>query len=101
MGGKPALHAKITPTTVDRSGMFCGYGIWWSADLGNGHVITSAPSSPQRSWKQLVRWLDEPRFVAEGEDLQVLACYNENQINVEDIYMPREVVEQYQEQLVA
>jgi len=101
MGGKPALHAKISSVTLDHSGMLCGYGIWWAADLGNGHVITSAPSSPQRSWKQLVRWLEEPRFVSEGEDVQLLACYNDNQLNVEDVFMPREMVEQYQEQLQA
>jgi len=101
MGGKPALAAKISTATVEHSGMLCGYGIWWAADLGNGAVMTSAPSSPQRSWKQLIRWLDEPRFVNEGEDLQVLACYNDNQVNVEDIFMPREMVEQYQDQLQA
>jgi len=101
MGGKPAHYAKISSATVDHSGMLCGYGIWWAADLGAGHVITSAPSNPQRSWKQLVRWLDEPRFVSEGEDVQVLACYNDNQVNVEDVFMPREMVEQYQEQLQA
>jgi len=101
MGGKPALAAKISSATIDHSGMLCGYGIWWAADLGGGHVVTSAPGSPQRSWKQLVRWLEEPRFVSEGEDVQVLACYNENQVNVEDVFMPREMVEQYQEQLQA
>merc|ERR1711920_1207043 len=53
------------------------------------------------SLKQLVRWLEEPRFVSEGEDAQVLACYNENQFNVEDIFMPRQMVEQFQEQLQA
>merc|ERR1712050_696713 len=86
---------------MDRSGMLCGYGIWWAADLGNGHVITNSPTSSQRSWKQLIRWLDEPRFVSEGEDAQVLACFNENQFNVEDIFMPRQMVEQFQEQLQA
>jgi len=101
MGGKPGLHAKIRSTAIDHSGMLCGYGVWWAADLNNGHIVTSAPSSPQRSWKQLVRWLDEPRWVSEGEDVQVLACYNENQVNVEDIFMPREMVEAYQEQIQA
>jgi len=101
MGGKPALYAKISAATISHSGMLCGYGIWWAADLANGHVITSAPSSPQRSWKQLVRWLEEPRFVSEGEDVQVLACYSDNQVNVEDVFMPREMVEQYREQLQA
>merc|ERR1712087_504934 len=79
----------------------CGYGIWWAADLGNSNVMTSAPSSPQRSWKQLVRWLDEPRFVSEGDEAQVLACHNENQFNVEDIFMPREMLDRYQEQMQA
>jgi len=99
MGGKPALHAKISTMSIEKSGLLTGYGIWWAADLGNGHVVNSAPSSPQRSWKQLVRWLDEPRFVSEGEEIQVLSCYNDTQVNVEDIYMPQEMVQQYQEQL--
>lgn len=60
----PAPEVHQVPIT--ESGMLCGYGIWWAADLGNGHVLSSAPKSPQRSWKQLVRWLDEPRFVSEG-----------------------------------
>lgn len=101
MGGKPALAAKISCCSIDKSGMLCGYGIWWAADLGNGNIITSAPTNPQRSWKQLIRWLDEPRFVHDGEEVQVLGCFNENQVNVEDIYMPREMVEQFQEQMQA
>lgn len=96
MGGKPALMAKAVSIPVDHSGMLCGYGIWWAADLGNGNVITNSPNSPQRSWKQLVRWLDEPRFVSAGEDVQALACYNDTQVNIEDMYMPRELVDQYQ-----
>ncbi|CAE8583413.1 unnamed protein product, partial [Polarella glacialis] len=99
MGGKPALHAKISTATIEHSGMLCGYGIWWAADLGTGSVVSSAPSNPQRSWKQLVRWLDQPRFVAEGEEIQVLACFNDQQVNVEDIHVPREMAEQYQEEL--
>jgi len=94
MGGKPALHAKVSTATVDRGGVLSGYGIWWTADFGNGHAVTSSPSSPQRSWKQLVRWLDQPRCVAEGEEIQVLACYNDHQVNVEDIFAPQDVIEQ-------
>ena len=48
-----------------------------------------------RSWKQLVRWVDEPRFVNEGEELQVLACHNDNQVNIDDIFMPQEMVQQF------
>ena len=51
-----------------------------------------------RSWKQLIRWLDAPRFVSAGDDIQagtadlkltgavlsmsreVLACYNDHQV---------------------
>ncbi|CAE6959877.1 Art7 [Symbiodinium sp. CCMP2592] len=101
MGGKAALRAKVSSVKVDHSGMLSGYGIWWSADLGNGHMVTSNPSSPQRSWKQLIRWLDAPRFVSAGEDIQVLTCYNDHQVNVEDIYLPREMVDKYQEELLA
>jgi type II protein arginine methyltransferase len=101
MGGKPGLAAKISQATIDKSGMLCGYGIWWAADLGNGQICTTSPSSPQRSWKQLVRWLDEPRFVSEGDEVQVLCCYNDTQVNVEDIYMPQDMVQQYQEQMQA
>ena len=90
----------------------------------------------QRSWKQLIRWLDAPRFVSAGEDIQavttlctvcgdgepehvaeVLTCYNDHQVswslfdpllvfhkstevNVEDIYLPREMVDKYQEATV-
>ena len=89
-----------------------------------------------RSWKQLIRWLDAPRFVSAGEDIQaetmpcvacgdserehvaeVLTCYNDHQVswslcgfvltfyksaevNVEDIYLPREMVDKYQEATV-
>jgi hypothetical protein len=55
--------------------MLSGYGLWWSADLA-GHQVTSDPSNPQRSWKQLVRWLDEPRFVEEQEEIQVTVQKN-------------------------
>jgi hypothetical protein len=55
--------------------MLSGYGLWWSADLA-GHQGTSDPSNPQRSWKQLVRWLDEPRFVEEQEEIQVTVQKN-------------------------
>ncbi|CAE7475907.1 unnamed protein product [Symbiodinium pilosum] len=101
MGGKAALRAKISSVKVDHSGMLSGYGIWWSADLANGNVVTSNPSNPQRSWKQLIRWLDAPRFVTAGEDIQVLTCYNDHQVNVEDIFLPREMVDKYQEELLA
>eukprot|EP00933_Yihiella_yeosuensis_P005987 TRINITY_DN110609_c0_g1_i1.p1 TRINITY_DN110609_c0_g1~~TRINITY_DN110609_c0_g1_i1.p1 ORF type:complete len:1040 (+),score=248.14 TRINITY_DN110609_c0_g1_i1:41-3160(+) len=101
MGGKPALRAKISSAKIDHSGMLCGYGIWWAADLGNGNVVTNAPSNPQRSWKQIVRWLDQPRFVAEGEEVQVLTCYNEHQVNVEDLHISQELVAEYQEHLQA
>merc|ERR1740123_1868225 len=100
MGGKPALRATVAQMPIASSGLFCGYGMWWTADLGNGHAISSAPSSPQRSWKQLVRWVDEPRFVSEGEEVQVLACYNENQVNVEDVHMPQGMIEECQKQLL-
>jgi predicted RNA methylase len=100
LGGKPALQAKLSSSTFDRSGMLSGYGVWWSADLGSGYVCSNSPSNPQRSWKQLVRWLDEPRFVQEGQDVQVLACHNDNQVNIDDIFMPEELVQQYQAQLV-
>merc|ERR1719506_3625654 len=46
MGGKPALQAKLTTRTLDRSGMFSGYGVWWAADLGSGHLCSSAPTNP-------------------------------------------------------
>merc|ERR1719498_1951095 len=85
--------------TVDRSGMLSGYALWWSADLGDGVVCSNSPSDPQRSWKQLVRWNEEPRFVNEGEELQVLACHNESQVNIDDIYMPKEVVDQVKAQM--
>lgn len=101
MGGKPALRAKISTAVIETSGMLCGYGIWWAADLGNENVVTNAPHNPQRSWKQLVRWLDQPRFVSEGEEVQFLVCYNDYQVNVEDIHIPREMVQQYQEHLQA
>jgi len=94
MGGKPALRAKVSTVSIDSGGMLSGYGIWWAADLGNGHVVTNSPSSPQRSWKQLVRWLDQPRVVVEGEKIQVLTCYNDHQVNVEDIFVPKEVVDE-------
>eukprot|EP00930_Biecheleria_cincta_P058741 TRINITY_DN44536_c0_g1_i1.p1 TRINITY_DN44536_c0_g1~~TRINITY_DN44536_c0_g1_i1.p1 ORF type:complete len:1100 (-),score=272.11 TRINITY_DN44536_c0_g1_i1:41-3298(-) len=99
MGGKPALHAKISTASIDHSGTFSGYGIWWAADLGHGNVVSNAPDNPQRSWKQIVRWLDQPRFVAAGEEIQVLTCYNDHQVNVEDIFVSREMAEQYQEQV--
>jgi len=99
MGGKPALRARMSTVPITTSGMLCGYGVWWAADLGNGHAISSAPSSPQRSWKQLMRWVDPPRFVSEGEEVQVLSCYNENQVNVEDVHVPKAMVDQYQEQV--
>lgn len=70
MGKKPALRAKVTASKIDRGGMLAGYGLWWSAELGN-EVVTSDPRSPQRSWKQLIRWLDQPRFVEENEEIQV------------------------------
>uniref|UniRef100_A0A7S2JK76 Uncharacterized protein n=1 Tax=Zooxanthella nutricula TaxID=1333877 RepID=A0A7S2JK76_9DINO len=101
MGGQPALRANISQMTVSTAGVLSGYGIWWEADLGNGHQLSNAPTSPQRSWKQLVRWLDKPRFVADGEPVQVLACYNENQVNVEDIHMTDDIVAQCQEQMAA
>lgn len=101
MGGKPALHAKLSSTTIDQSGMFSAYGVWWAADLGYGNVCSTEPTNPQKSWKQLVRWLDEPRFVNEGEELQVLACHNENQVNIDDIFMPTEMVSDYRAQLQA
>ncbi|CAK8993048.1 unnamed protein product [Durusdinium trenchii] len=71
MGGKPALRAKVSSTKIDHRGMLSGYGIWWSADLRNGHSVTSDPRNPQRSWKQLVRWLDQPRPVEQNEEIQV------------------------------
>jgi len=101
MGGKPALHAKMATTSVDKNGMLSGYGVWWSADLGSGNICSSAPSNPQRSWKQLVRWVDEPRFVNEGEELQVLACHNDNQVNIDDIFMPQEMVQQFKAEMQA
>jgi len=101
MGAKPALHAKMTQMRICNSGMLCGYGMWWAADLGNGHVISNSPSSPQRSWKQIIRWLDEPRFVGEGEDVQVLASYNEQQVHVKDLAIPQEMFNQYREQIRA
>eukprot|EP00931_Biecheleriopsis_adriatica_P117772 TRINITY_DN93256_c0_g1_i1.p1 TRINITY_DN93256_c0_g1~~TRINITY_DN93256_c0_g1_i1.p1 ORF type:complete len:1039 (+),score=249.52 TRINITY_DN93256_c0_g1_i1:35-3151(+) len=99
MGGKPALRAKISSATIDHSGILSGYGIWWAADLGEGNVVTSHPDNPQRSWKQLVRWLDHPRYVEHGEEIQVLTCYNDHQVNVEDIYVPQGMVDEYQQAL--
>jgi len=99
MGGKPALRATATSMPITSSGLLCGYGVWWSCDLGHGFSISSAPQSAQRSWKQLVRWLDEPRFVSEGEEVQVLSCYNETQVNVEDVFMPEGMVEEYRQKL--
>mmetsp|Transcript_158119 Transcript_158119/g.291670 ORF Transcript_158119/g.291670 Transcript_158119/m.291670 type:complete len:1057 (-) Transcript_158119:452-3622(-) len=96
IGGKPALQAKLSTATIERSGMFSGYGFWWAADLGNGNVCANDPQNPQRSWKQVVRWLDTPRFVHEGEEVQVLACHSDHQVNIDDVYMPPEVMEQYQ-----
>lgn len=32
---------------------------------------------------------------------QVLACFNDNQVNVEDIHLTREMVEQYEKQQAA
>lgn len=100
MGGKPANFAKITSATIEHSGILSGYGFWWAADLGS-NVLCTAPESPQRSWKQLVRWLDEPRFVQEGEEVQVLACYSDTQVNLEDVHAPRDAVEQCKEQVVS
>lgn len=100
MGKKPALSAKVVSSKIHHRGMLSGYGLWWSADLA-GHQVTSDPSNPQRSWKQLVRWLDEPRFVEEQEEIQVLTCYNDQQVNVEDIHLTREMIEQYQQQQAA
>jgi type II protein arginine methyltransferase len=99
LGGKAALQAKLSSSTFDKSGMLSGYGVWWAADLGGGYVCCNAPTNPQRSWKQLVRWLDEPRFVQEGQDVQVLACHNDNQVNIDDIYMSEEMVQQYQAEI--
>ena len=62
--------SQVVSSKIDHRGMLSGYGLWWSADLG-GHAVTSDPSNAQRSWKQLVRWLDEPRFVEEQEEIQV------------------------------
>merc|ERR1740121_3444225 len=100
-GGKPALYAKLSSATITRSGMLSGYAIWWAADLGGGNVCTSNPTFGQRSWKQIVRWLEEPRFVREGDEVQVLACHNDNQVNLDDIDIPREMVEQFQDQMQA
>ncbi|CAK0853499.1 unnamed protein product [Prorocentrum cordatum] len=86
MDKKPALAARIATMSIDHSGMLHGYSVWWAADLGNDHVVSTAPSSRQRSWKQLVRWVDEPRHVGECEEVQVLACYNERSVNVEDLF---------------
>lgn len=99
IGGKAALQAKLSTATIDRSGMLAGYGFWWAADLGNGAVCTSDPQNPQRSWKQLVRWLDTPRFVQEGEEVQLLACHNDHQVNIDDIYMSPEMLDQHQKSM--
>jgi len=97
MGGIPALSARVSDAAVDHDGLLCGYGIWWTAELGHqDHMVTNAPDSPQRSWKQLVRWLDEPRRVATGDPVQVLSCYSENQLNLDDILVKQELDEQHQ-----
>lgn len=95
MGGKPALRARVATGKIERSGMLSGYGIWWSAQLGS-EVVTNSPDSKQRSWKQLIRWLDQPRFVEAGDDIQVLTCYNDHQVNVEDIFVTPSMIDQYQ-----
>lgn len=97
MGGKPALSAKVSAMAIERKGTLTGYGIWWAADLGHGEVITNAPQSPQRSWKQLMRCLDKPRAVEVGESVQVLACYSETQMNLDDVYLSEEMKAQYQQ----
>lgn len=87
MGGKPALGARISSTVTEEAGLLTAYCFWWEADLLDGHVLTNAPSSAQRSWKQIVRWC-EPRFVKEQEELQLMACYNEYQVNIDEIQLP-------------
>lgn len=69
MGGKPALKAQVSVARILQKGTLHGHALWWSADL-DGTEVTNRPSSPQRSWKQLVRWLDQPRQVEKGEDVQ-------------------------------
>ncbi|OLP79685.1 hypothetical protein AK812_SmicGene40008 [Symbiodinium microadriaticum] len=110
MGGKAALRAKVSSARV-----LAVSSCRWSRI---SHQLGLGPAMPTRSWKQLIRWLDAPRFVSAGEDIQVLTCYNDHQVswslcgfvltfyksaevNVEDIYLPREMVDKYQEELLA
>lgn len=41
------------------------------------------------------------RFLSPSPPLQVLTCYNDQQVNVEDIHLTREMIEQYQQQQAA
>jgi type II protein arginine methyltransferase len=98
IGGKPALQATMTQTSIDHAGTLHGNAVWWNADYGHGVMLGNGPESGTISWKQLIRWIEEPRWVTEGEACNLLSCYGDRTLSVDDIYITQEMMEAVQKE---
>lgn len=48
-----------------------GFALWWSADLGHGVALSTAPDAPATHWDQLYLPLLEPIALRRGESLRL------------------------------
>jgi protein arginine N-methyltransferase 1 len=49
-----------------------GFALWWTADLGAGVILSTAPGAPQTHWEQLYLPLVAPLSLAADERLRIL-----------------------------
>eukprot|EP00746_Dinoflagellata_sp_MGD_P066243 gnl/MRDRNA2_/MRDRNA2_27477_c0_seq1.p1 gnl/MRDRNA2_/MRDRNA2_27477_c0~~gnl/MRDRNA2_/MRDRNA2_27477_c0_seq1.p1 ORF type:complete len:898 (-),score=175.76 gnl/MRDRNA2_/MRDRNA2_27477_c0_seq1:76-2769(-) len=99
VGGKAALAATMNQATIDHAGTLYGHAVWWNADYGHGVMVGNGPDSGTHSWKQMVHWVGEPRWVTEGEVCNLLSCYGEQQMSVDDIHITQEMMEAVQKDM--
>ncbi len=53
----------------EQAGWVFGFALWWTADLIDGVVLSTAPDSPPTHWEQIFAPVLEPLQIAPGEEL--------------------------------
>jgi precorrin-6B methylase 2 len=62
--------AKLT-FTATRAGMISGFAAWFTADMGDGHVLTNAVGAPNTHWGRTLFPLERPLEVTAGMPVHV------------------------------
>lgn len=55
--------------TLERPQTIFGFAYWWTADLGNGQEISTAPHAPRTHWEQLYFPLGAPIAAKKGDSV--------------------------------